>query len=151
LFIDTSYLRVSIHSFFLQSLAHHRTLHSFPTRRSSDLHLALGPTLLGGPGYRPPEHGNRGPRYRTRGSSLFPAEHQRRTGERDRSSHPGKRGQHGLGMCASGERRNLHLVATIRGVVPAKVGEVAASQGREVGAAPLAGPHLGATFDLVPA
>src|SRR5438552_4506955 len=83
--------------------------------------------------------------------SLFPAEHQRRTGERDRSSHPGKRGQHGLGMCASGERRNLHLVATIRGVVPAKVGEVAASQGREVGAAPLAGPHLGATFDLVPA
>jgi hypothetical protein len=53
-------------------------------------------------------------------------------------------------MCASRERRNLHLVPTIRGVVQTKVGEVAASQEREARAAALARQRLGATFDLAP-
>src|SRR5207249_10075916 len=39
LFSSTSYLISSLHSFpfFFQSSPHHRHLHSFPTRRSSDL------------------------------------------------------------------------------------------------------------------
>src|SRR5688572_30915748 len=50
-----SYLRPDLHKkkspacylFFLQCYGHHRDLHSFPTRRSSDLHA------FGGPGAEP--------------------------------------------------------------------------------------------------
>src|SRR5439155_8962753 len=119
-----------------------------PDRR----HKALGPTLLGVPGHGPSKRWNRRAGPRNRKHSLWPVGRwpvgRRESRKPDRFSDAPLLAEQCLRMRGHLYRRTLASIPTVRSLVPTKVGEVGASQEREVGAAAVARQRLGATFDL---